>query len=261
MNRKLIGQIVVSVLSVFAGVALLAAGYFVGMHRAATTRPMPAMAATAASGDKIDSQAGRKVLYWHDPMVPNQHFDKPGKSPFMDMQLQPVYADDGGGSTGIRISPGLQQDLGIRYATVHRRETSEGFDAIGTTQFDESQADVVQSRVNGYIDHLYASAPMQRIAKGVRARLACAAGGISVAQARRHGRCIAAGIARAHACDVDSRRCDREPRSDGPRADAYRAVVAGKRRRQRTERARRRDGDAGSNARESSGPVEAVADR
>ena len=166
MNRKLIVPIVASVLSVFAGVALLAAGYFIGVHRAASTRPMPAMAATAASGDKVDPQAGRKVLYWHDPMVPNQHFDKPGKSPFMDMQLQPVYADDGGGSTGIRINPGLQQDLGIRYATVHRRETSEGFDAIGTTQFDESQADVVQSRVNGYIDHLYASAPMQRIAKG-----------------------------------------------------------------------------------------------
>jgi Cu(I)/Ag(I) efflux system membrane fusion protein len=25
--------------------------------------------------------------YWYDPMVPDQHFDKPGKSPFMDMQL------------------------------------------------------------------------------------------------------------------------------------------------------------------------------
>jgi Cu(I)/Ag(I) efflux system membrane fusion protein len=127
---------------------------------------MPAAVPASVSGDKVDPQSGRKVLYWHDPMVPNQHFDKPGKSPFMDMQLQPVYADDGGGSTGIRISPGLQQDLGIRYVTVHRRETSEGFDAIGTTQFDESQADVVQSRANGYIDRLYASAPMQRIAKG-----------------------------------------------------------------------------------------------
>ncbi|APR38170.1 efflux RND transporter periplasmic adaptor subunit [Paraburkholderia sp. SOS3] len=163
MNRKLIVQAVASVL---AGVTLLAAGYVVGTHRAATTGSMPAMTAAAGSGDKADAQSGRKVLYWHDPMVPNQHFDKPGKSPFMDMQLQPVYADDGGGSTGIRINPGLQQDLGIRYATVHRRETSEGFDAIGTTQFDESRADVVQSRVNGYIDRLYASAPMQRIAKG-----------------------------------------------------------------------------------------------
>ena len=39
--------------------------------------------------------AERKVLYWYDPMVPTQRFDKPGKSPFMDMQLVPRYADEG----------------------------------------------------------------------------------------------------------------------------------------------------------------------
>ena len=33
-----------------------------------------------------------KVLYWYDPMVPDQHFDKPGPSPFMDMDLVPKYA-------------------------------------------------------------------------------------------------------------------------------------------------------------------------
>jgi Cu(I)/Ag(I) efflux system membrane fusion protein len=38
--------------------------------------------------------SGRKVLYWYDPMKPEQHFDKPGKSPFMDMQLVPKYADE-----------------------------------------------------------------------------------------------------------------------------------------------------------------------
>ena len=27
----------------------------------------------------------RKVLFWYDPMYPNTRFDKPGKSPFMDM--------------------------------------------------------------------------------------------------------------------------------------------------------------------------------
>ncbi|UUA74961.1 efflux RND transporter periplasmic adaptor subunit [Cellvibrio sp. QJXJ] len=34
-----------------------------------------------------------KVLYWYDPMVPDQHFDKPGPSPFMDMELVPKYAE------------------------------------------------------------------------------------------------------------------------------------------------------------------------
>ena len=48
---------------------------------------------------------GQQVLYWYDPMQPEQHFDKPGKSPFMDMMLVPKYADDSAGGSGIRISP------------------------------------------------------------------------------------------------------------------------------------------------------------
>ncbi|WP_233799821.1 efflux RND transporter periplasmic adaptor subunit [Paraburkholderia sp. HP33-1] len=150
-------------LMVFAAAALLGAGYVAGMHR--STMGNEGTVAATPSTDRTDPKTGRKVLYWHDPMVPNQHFDKPGKSPFMNMQLEPVYADEGG-SNGIKIDPGLQQNLGIRYATVRRQETSEGFDAVGTTQFDESKADIVQSRVTGYIDHLYASAPMQRVTKG-----------------------------------------------------------------------------------------------
>ncbi len=148
----------------FTAAALLGVGYVAGTHRIAATQT-PA-AAASASGEKIDLKTGRKVLYWHDPMVPNQHFDKPGKSPFMNMQLEPVYVDEGGGAAGIRIDPGLQQNLGIRYATARRQATAKAFDAVGTTQFDESRSDVVQSRVTGYIDHLYANAPMQRIAKG-----------------------------------------------------------------------------------------------
>ncbi|WP_186023734.1 efflux RND transporter periplasmic adaptor subunit [Burkholderia gladioli] len=150
-------------LALIAGAALLGAGYLAGSRHRDGGDSMAAAATPSAGG----APAPRKVLYWHDPMVPNQHFDKPGKSPFMDMQLQPVYADgDGGAQPGIRIDAGLQQDLGIRYAKVQRRETRDGIDAIGTTQFDESRAEVVQSRVTGYIDRLYANAPQQRIAKG-----------------------------------------------------------------------------------------------
>ncbi|MFL9863450.1 efflux RND transporter periplasmic adaptor subunit [Paraburkholderia fungorum] len=164
MQKK---QLVRAVLVTFAAVALSGAGYLAGARHAMQAGSTSAAATPAKSvaGDRIDPKTGRKVLYWHDPMVPNQHFDKPGKSPFMDMQLDPVFADDAGAS-GIKIDPGLQQNLGIRYATARRQEIAEGFDAVGTTQFDESRADVVQSRVTGYIDHLYASAPMQRIAQG-----------------------------------------------------------------------------------------------
>ena len=64
------------------------------------------------SGMKMTTpDTGRQVLYWHDPMVPGQRFDKPGKSPFMDMQLVPVYAGQGGSEAGgVRIDPRVQQN-------------------------------------------------------------------------------------------------------------------------------------------------------
>ncbi len=36
-----------------------------------------------------NSATERKVLFWYDPMKPDVKFNKPGKSPFMDMVLVP----------------------------------------------------------------------------------------------------------------------------------------------------------------------------
>lgn len=152
-----------ALVALFVAALLVGAGYILGARHPTGDLPLAAMAAAVANKENGDSD--RKILYWHDPMVPSQHFDKPGKSPFMDMELQPVYADEGA-AAGIKVDPSLQQNLGIRYATVRREETKEGFDAVGATQFDESQAEVIQSRVTGYIDQLHANAPMQRVAQG-----------------------------------------------------------------------------------------------
>ena len=152
-----------STLILLVGAALVGAGYIVGTHRPAAT--LSGLLSTSASGLPIDAKTGRKVLYWHDPMVPKQRFDQPGQSPFMAMALVPVYADEGG-ADGIKIDSGLQQNLGIRYATANRQDVAVTFDTIGTTQFDESMAEVIQSRTTGYIERLYANAPMQRVVKG-----------------------------------------------------------------------------------------------
>ncbi|WP_213959410.1 efflux RND transporter periplasmic adaptor subunit [Variovorax sp. dw_954] len=107
----------------------------------------------------------RKILYWHDPMVPGTRFDKPGKSPFMDMQLVPVYAD-ADSTSGTKIDPAVQQNLGIRHATVRRIESSTSIDAIGSVQFDERLGVAVQTRVAGYVEHLAVRAPMEQVRKG-----------------------------------------------------------------------------------------------
>ncbi|ABR90599.1 cation efflux system transmembrane protein [Janthinobacterium sp. Marseille] len=150
-----------TIVLVLAGAGLMFGGYWVG-----TQRSMDNAATSGAATEKVDPKTGRKVLYWHDPMVPGNKFDKPGKSPFMDMQLVPVYADEGSEDGGVKVSPTLQQNLGIRFATVRREEVRDAFEMVGTTQFDESASEVVQSRVTGYIDKLYARSPQQRIKRG-----------------------------------------------------------------------------------------------
>lgn len=157
MKSKSILKVVILAL---VGIGLASGGYFAGVRHIGSEANT-----TAATNDKIDPKTGRKVLYWHDPMAPGQKFDKPGKSPFMDMQLVPVYADEGA-SEGVKVSPNLQQNLGIRFAAVRREEVRDAFEMVGTTQFDESAAEVIQSRVTGYIDRLYARTPMQRIKRG-----------------------------------------------------------------------------------------------
>jgi Cu(I)/Ag(I) efflux system membrane fusion protein len=154
-------RIAVVALTVAAGAALVSGGYWLGTRNAGGGHPT-ARAAEAASKP---SEGERKVLYWHDPMVPGPRFDKPGKSPFMDMQLVPVYEDEASDS-GVRVAPGIQQNLGIRTVAVARSQVSAAFDAIGTVQFDERQVTAVQTRVPGYIERLFVRAPMERVAAG-----------------------------------------------------------------------------------------------
>ena len=147
---------------VAAGVLLAGGGYLLGRssgHGEHGGAPAAVAQAPAASA------AERKVLYWHDPMVPGPRFDKPGKSPFMDMPLVPMYADEAS-DAGLRISPAVQQNLGIRTAAVRRAEIGSAFDAVGTVQFDERLNVAVQTRVTGYVERLAVRAPMERVRKG-----------------------------------------------------------------------------------------------
>ena len=148
-------------LAVVAAVLLVVGGFCIGRRAASTgsAAMAPSLPASAAGGN------GRQVLYWHDPMVPAQRFDKPGKSPFMDMQLVPVYADETS-TNGVNVSPAVQQNLGLRTATVKRADVSSSFDAVGTVQFDERLSSVVQTRVAGYVEQLAVRAPMEQVRKG-----------------------------------------------------------------------------------------------
>jgi membrane fusion protein, copper/silver efflux system len=115
--------------------------------------------APSAIAPNIAPSEARKVLYWYDPMVPNQRFDKPGKSPFMDMELVPKYADDDGDVTSIKIDPNVSQNLGLRVAVVEHSILSAPIAAVGTVKWNEREIAVVQARSSGFVERVYARAP------------------------------------------------------------------------------------------------------
>ncbi len=146
---------------VLAGAVIAVVAGVGGYQAAGLLRPSsPATAAAPAEQ--------RKPLYWYDPMVPAQHFDKPGKSPFMDMQLAPRYADQdaGGAAAGVRIDPATVQSLGVRLVAVERGDFAQAVDATGVLDFNQRQVAIVQARAAGFVQRVYGHAPGDIVAAG-----------------------------------------------------------------------------------------------
>ncbi len=193
LKRILIGLVGVGVLA-GAGYGL----YSIGMHRgmmmnnaqgaaSAAEAGTPEAAAadpagwTLAQGEKasrrhiaeklkagdMDPVTGRRILFYHDPMVPGKRFEAPGKSPFMDMMLVPAYAGAEGADSGtVTVSARIQQSLGLRTAPVMEGALSPQVAAVGSIAFNERDQAVVQARSMGYVERLHVRATLDRVAKG-----------------------------------------------------------------------------------------------
>ncbi|WP_457794616.1 efflux RND transporter periplasmic adaptor subunit [Acinetobacter baumannii] len=116
-------------------------------------------------------QQDAKVLYWYDPMKPEQHFDKPGKSPFMDMQLVPKYADENTAMTDesrptVKIDPSLLQNLAIRYGTVEQAVIGNAMFTNGILQANERQTAILQTRASGFVQRVYGHAVGDMVTEG-----------------------------------------------------------------------------------------------
>ena len=147
------------ILTLLIGAALLAAvGYRHFMH------------AQSATPDSGANAAGGRALYWYDPMVPNQHFDHPGKSPFMDMQLvarMPEEDAAGAAKSGsVAIDPRVVQNLGVRLAPVERGAFARSVDTVGLVAVDEHRIQAVQVRAAGWVEELAVRAAGDPVRRG-----------------------------------------------------------------------------------------------
>ena len=117
------------------------------------------------AGD-VDPANGRKILYYHDPMVPANKFETPGRSPYMDMMLSPVYAGGDGDDATVTVSPRIEQNLGLRTAPVVEVTLSPKLSAVGSVAFNERDQAIVQARATGFVEHPYVRATLDPVRKG-----------------------------------------------------------------------------------------------
>jgi membrane fusion protein, copper/silver efflux system len=143
-------------------ILLLAAGvlgyWFGGQQQnvgAGSTAP-----ATAAA------PAGKKLLYYRNPMGLPDTSPVPKKDS-MGMDYLPVYeGEDAGGDSEVKVSTAKVQKLGVRTETVMRRDLSHPIRAVGRVEVDERRMFAVAPKFEGWIERLHANVTGQPIGRG-----------------------------------------------------------------------------------------------
>ena len=113
--------------------------------------------------DEMSDSGEKKILYWVAPMDAAYRRDGPGKSP-MGMDLVPVY--DEGGGTSVKISPAVENNMGVRTANVMRDKLWRRIDTVGYVDFDENKISHIHLRTKGWIEKLKVKSEGERVKKG-----------------------------------------------------------------------------------------------
>lgn len=106
----------------------------------------------------------KKILYWVAPMDANYRRDEPGKSP-MGMDLIPVY-DEAGDSVSVKISPAVENNMGVRTTKVIKDKLWRRIDTVGYVDFDENKISHIHLRVKGWIEKLLIKSEGEKVTKG-----------------------------------------------------------------------------------------------
>src|SRR3972149_5898667 len=91
-------------------------------------------------------------------MVPQQRCEKPGRSPYMSMDLVPVYADEQAGEGGVAVSARVRQSLGMRMGNAEMTELRQDLVAVGYVQADERRIARAEVRAQGWVERLHVRA-------------------------------------------------------------------------------------------------------
>ncbi|WP_394125645.1 efflux RND transporter periplasmic adaptor subunit [Vibrio hepatarius] len=149
----------VATLALLVGGAI---GYGANFYLSGAGHAMPSASSEAAASSD-------EPLYWVAPMDPNYQRDKPGKSP-MGMDLIPVYASDLNGDNDkpgtVKIDPAVENNLGVKTASVTKEALSPRIETVGYIAFDESQLWQTNVRASGWVEKLNINAVGEKVSQG-----------------------------------------------------------------------------------------------
>lgn len=138
----------------------------------------PAKAKAAAGGASPHSaappaaaNAGRKLLYYRNPMDPKVTSPVPAKDA-MGMDYVPVYADEHAAASGVEGYATVQLDdegrrlAGVQTTAAVRERLSRLVRTVGIVTPDETRLHHLHVKVAGFVEKLYINATGQRVTAG-----------------------------------------------------------------------------------------------
>lgn len=105
----------------------------------------------------------REVLYYRHPHNPAITSDVPKKDE-MGMDYVPIYDDDSGSE--VRISPAVENNLGVRTAQAERGTLWKRIDTVGYVTYDEGRVWHLHTRADGWIERLHLRSVGERVSRG-----------------------------------------------------------------------------------------------
>jgi Cu(I)/Ag(I) efflux system membrane fusion protein len=119
-----------------------------------------------------EAQKKRKILYYVDPMNPQNRSDKPGKAPD-GMDLVPIYLEEAAaeatavsGYVPVKISAERRQMMGVMLEEARVMNLEQSIRTVGRVTYDETRLHHVHTKFEGFIEHLFADFVGQFVKKG-----------------------------------------------------------------------------------------------
>ncbi|MBI5238821.1 MAG: efflux RND transporter periplasmic adaptor subunit [Deltaproteobacteria bacterium] len=115
------------------------------------------------------AKAGRKILYYRNPMNPKATSPLPQKDS-MGMDFVPVYEDEAAqikeAPGTVSISPEKIQKIGVRTEEVKRRDLKRVIRTIGRVEPVEDRIYIINAKVPGWIEKLYVNKTDDMVSPG-----------------------------------------------------------------------------------------------